>query len=91
MTDFVPLEAFPITGGILVGLVAGRLAPPRLRYPLAGALSAVVAVAAFVLSGEFRVSAEFLLFDLGQAVGAALLTCWLVQVRERRRSLRIRV
>ena len=91
MTEPVPLEVFPIAGGVLVGVLTGLLAPQRLRYALAAVLSAVVAVAAFVLSGEFRVSAEFLLFDLGQAVGAALLTCWLVQLGERRRSLRVRL
>ena len=88
MMSSVPFEVFPIAGGVLVDLLSGWLAPPRLRFPLAGMLSAAVAVAAFVSSGEFRVSIGFLVFDLGQAVGAALVTCLLVQLRHRPRWLR---
>jgi len=63
---------------------------PSARLPLAATLAAGVGFAAFYLSGEFRVSAEFLLFDLGQAVGAAVVACWLVGLRERRETTRIR-
>jgi len=90
MIDAVPLEAFPIAGGALIGLLAGWLAPRRARYPLAAGLAALVGVAAFVLSGEFEISAEFLLFDLGQAVGAGVAMCALVQLGERG-ALRLRM
>ena len=56
MMSFVPFEIFRTAGGLLVGFLFGWLAPPRRRFPLAGMLSAAVAVAAFVSSGEFRVS-----------------------------------
>lgn len=90
MTETVAFEAFPIAGGALVGLLAAWLAPRRARYVLAAGLAALVGVAAFVLSGEFKISAEFLLFDLGQAVGAAVAMCALVQLGERR-ALRTRL
>jgi uncharacterized membrane protein len=90
MSGSVPFEVFPIAGGLLVGFLTGWLAPPRLRLPLTGMLSTAIAVAAFVASGEFRVSIGFLIFDLGQAVGSALVTCLLVQLRQRPRKLRLR-
>jgi len=89
MTGAIPFEVFPIAGGLLVGFLSGWLAAPRVRLPLAGGLATAIAVAAFVLSGEFRVSIEFLVFDLGQAVGVALATCLLVQLRHRPRRLRL--
>lgn len=89
MMGFVPFEMFPTAGGLVVGFLCGWLAPPRLRFPLAGLLSTAVAVAAFASSGEFRVSIGFLVFDLGQAVGVALVTCLLVQLRQRQRRLRL--
>ena len=89
MMSFIPFEIFPTTGGLLVGFLCGWLAPPRLRFLLAGVLSTAVAVAAFASSGEFRVSIGFLVFDLGQALGVALVTCLLVQPRQRPRRLRL--
>jgi hypothetical protein len=89
MIGFVPFEILPTAGGLLVGFLCGWLAPPRLRFPLAGILSIAVAVAAFASSGEFRVSIGFLVFDLGQAFGVALITCLLVQLRQRPRRLRM--
>jgi small basic protein len=88
MTELVPMEVFPITGGALIGLLSGWLVPRRLRVAVAASLSAVVGFLAAYLSGELKDSWAFLVFDVGQALAASMVTLWLVQARARGRAAR---
>jgi hypothetical protein len=56
-------ELFPVVSGLLVGCLLGGLRP-ELRLAVGGLLSVVLGVAATVISGEFRVSWEYLLVDI---------------------------
>jgi hypothetical protein len=77
-------ELFPLACGLLLGALLGLLRP-SIRAPV-GALAAVVlGVLATVISGEFRVSWEFLLFDIPLvAVSACLGLIAARHVRSRR-------
>lgn len=56
--------------------------------PVAASLSAVVGFLAAYLSGELKDSWAFLVFDVGQALAASMVTLWLVQARARGRAAR---
>jgi hypothetical protein len=56
-------ELFPLTAGLLLGALLG-LVRPSLR-PAAGAAGAIaLGVLATLISGEFRTSWDYLLFDI---------------------------
>lgn len=66
------IELFPITAGLLIGLTLGMMRPSW-RAPLGAGLAVVLGTLATILSGEYRVSWEFLLIDIPLvAVSAAL-------------------
>jgi hypothetical protein len=56
-------ELFPITAGLLCGLVLGSLTARR-RVLVGLAFSVVAGVLATVVSGEWRISWAFLLIDI---------------------------
>lgn len=56
-------ELFPFASGLLLGAVLGALRP-SIRAPVGAAAAIALGVLATVISGEFRVSWEFLLFDI---------------------------
>jgi hypothetical protein len=56
-------ELFPITAGLLCGLVLGLLTARR-RVLVGLAFSVVAGVLATVVSGEWRISWAFLLIDI---------------------------
>jgi hypothetical protein len=78
-------EVFPFVSGLIVGALLGYLRP-QTRL-LVGALAAVVlGFAATVVSGEYRVSWEFLLIDI-PLVALASTASFLVLRTIRRRQL----
>jgi hypothetical protein len=90
MTEFMPAEAFPLAGGVVVGLVTARFRRRRLRLLWGIVLSVLVGLAAAHFSGELRESWAYLVFDVGQVLVAALVTSGLLQLRERRGTARVR-
>ncbi len=58
-------ELFPIVAGILVGIIASRIARGRLRALVAVALTVLFGVTATLLSGEARESWAFVFVDVG--------------------------
>jgi len=80
-------EVFPVLSGIVVGLVLGFI-PQRIRMLALGALSVAFGTLASWISGELAVSWIYLLIDIAQVLGAALLTSVLV-TRMRSRSWRL--
>ena len=56
-------ELFPVASGLLIGCLIGGLRP-QLRLVVGGLLSIVVGTAATVISGEFRMSWDYLLVDI---------------------------
>ena len=56
-------ELFPVASGLLIGCLIGGLRP-QLRLVVGGLLSFVVGTAATVISGEFRMSWDYLLVDI---------------------------
>jgi hypothetical protein len=64
-------ELLPIAGGFLLGLLASRLRPVfALTVAVSGTI--VIGVAATIVSGEFRVSWDFLAIDVpGTALAVA--------------------
>jgi hypothetical protein len=65
-------EIFPLTAGLVAGILLGGLAP-RLRWRYAVVVAVVVGVLATVISGEYAVSWGFLLFDIPLAALATML------------------
>ncbi len=64
-------EIVPIAGGLLLGVCLWAV-PARWRW-LTGVLGAVlIGVLATVVSGEYRISWEFLLFDIPLAAASTL-------------------
>ena len=67
-------EVFPVVAGVLVGLIALRIANVRLRTFAYVALSVVFGVIATTISGEFAVSWGFLLIDIPLVMLAGVAT-----------------
>ena len=65
-------EFFPFAAGLLVGLALGALRPPW-RAPVGAGLVATLGALATILSGEYRISWEFLLVDVPLTATAAVL------------------
>ena len=80
-------EVFPVLCGIAVGLVLGAV-PSRLRMLALGVSSVAFAVLASWISGELVISWVYVLIDLAQVLGAALLTSFLI-ARWRHRAWRL--
>jgi len=56
-------EVFPLVVGLLLGALLGLLRP-SIRAPVGAVAAVALGVLATVISGEFRVSWEFVLFDI---------------------------
>jgi hypothetical protein len=65
-------ELFPLSCGLLLAALLGLLRP-SIRAPVGAAAAVVLGVLATVVSGEFRVSWEFLLFDIPLVAVSAFL------------------
>lgn len=63
-------EIFPITAGLICGLLLGPLTAKR-RLPVGLAFSIVAGFLATVFSGEWRISWAFLLIDIPLVAGCA--------------------
>lgn len=81
-------EVFPVLSGIAVGLILDFI-PSGLRVVALGVLAVAFGILASWISGELAISWVYVLIDIAQVLGAALLTSVLV-ARWRRRSLRLR-
>ncbi|MDI3338940.1 MAG: hypothetical protein QJR03_00235 [Sphaerobacter sp.] len=67
-------EIFPVAAGVLVGLLAFRVASSRLRALLIAGLSVVFGVIATIISGEALISWAFVLIDIPLVLGSAIVT-----------------
>jgi hypothetical protein len=65
-------EVFPLLGGIFVALVCMTIHSSRHRWFAWAALSVAFGALATVVSGEYRVSFGFLLFDVPFVAGVAV-------------------
>ena len=65
------LEVFPIAAGILLGLILLRISNPRLKTVLFIVGSLVFGVMATVISGEFKITWEFVLLDIPEVMLSA--------------------
>jgi hypothetical protein len=64
-------EFFPVIAGVLIGLVMGGVTARKRPWAWL-ALSVVFGLAATVLSGEYKVSWEYLLIDIPLVAGASV-------------------
>ena len=78
-------ELFPVAAGATVGLLVGSLASRRVRLWVTLALSIVFGIAATVVSGEFRVSWDYLLVDIPLVLVSACVV--LIATRTLRRQI----
>lgn len=76
-------EVFPVLGGILVGLIGLTLSPLRRCIAVCAVLSIVIGTAATVISGEWRESWAYLLFDIPLVAVVAAATIGLYQIAQR--------
>src|SRR5688572_20016295 len=56
-------EIFPIAAGLVVGGLLGFLRP-TMRLPVGAAAAVVLGIVATIVSGEYRISWEYLLIDI---------------------------
>jgi hypothetical protein len=75
-------ELLPIAAGLCVG-AAITLVRPSLRVPVGVAASVVIGVLATIVSGEFRISWDFLLIDI-PGTGIAVVVGYMLTTRLRR-------
>ena len=81
-------ELLPILGGFLLGFLASRL-KPALALPLAATGTIAIGFAATIVSGEFRVTWDFLAVDIpgtALAVASGYVTARWLQGTSRRHS-----
>ncbi|HNP72561.1 MAG TPA: hypothetical protein PLO33_18210 [Kouleothrix sp.] len=64
-------EFFPVTAGLVIGLVVLRIASPRIRAIALIALSVLAGVLASFISGELFISWDFIFFDIPLVFAAA--------------------
>ena len=64
-------EFFPVVAGILIGLVMGGITARRRPWAWL-ALTVLFGLAATVLSGEYKISWEYLLIDIPLVAGASV-------------------
>jgi hypothetical protein len=62
-------ELFPVLAGLLLGLLMARF-PSRRNIIVLCALAVLCGVTATLISGEYRLSWVYAVFDIAQAVGA---------------------
>jgi hypothetical protein len=78
-------EMFPLACGVLVGATLGVLRPRRGGW-LAVLLSVLLGCAATVISGEFRISWDYLLIDIPLVAVSSAGAYLLIAVPRRRRT-----
>jgi hypothetical protein len=79
-------EVFPVLSGIVLGLATHAVRPVWLKAVLIAVLGVAAGFTAAWVSGELAVSRAYLLIDISQVVGAAVMTGVLVRVCLRRRA-----
>jgi hypothetical protein len=67
-------EVFPVMAGVLVGLIAMRIASVQLRAVAVVVLGVIFGVAASAISGELAISWEFILVDIPLVIATAVAT-----------------
>ncbi len=72
-------EIFPVMAGVLVGVIAMRVASLRLRAIAIALLSVLFGVAASAVSGELALSWEFVLVDIPLVAISALATVFVLR------------
>ena len=73
-------EVFPVTAGVVLGLVIAYLVPGRLRGWVLGVFGVLVGFTASLISGELAVSWLYVLVDVAQVLVAGTMT-WLLVAR----------
>ena len=76
-------EVFPVSGGVILGLVVAYLVSGRLRGWVLAIGSLLIGAMAAWVTGELAVSWLYLLVDVGQVLVAGGLT-WILALRWRR-------
>jgi hypothetical protein len=79
-------EVFPVLSGIVLGLVTYSLRPTWLKAVAIAVLGAALGALASWVSGELAVSSIYILIDVAQVVGAAVMTVVLVKAWLHRRA-----
>jgi hypothetical protein len=79
-------EVFPVLAGIMLGISIHWIPSRRLRMTVGGFAGLGLGALASWISGELTISRGFLLIDIAQVIGAAVMTFVLVQVWLRRTS-----
>lgn len=72
-------EIFPVSAGVLVGLVCSRVQSVRARIIIITLLSIVLGYMATVISGESAIGWEFLYADIPLVAGSAVAALAAVQ------------
>jgi hypothetical protein len=76
-------ELFPVTAGVIVGLVLYRCTP-KLLLPMLVVLSMVLGLTASAISGELALGLGFIPVDVAEVLGVGLVTLALAALWERR-------
>ncbi|HAX24104.1 MAG TPA: hypothetical protein PLR44_12355 [Thermomicrobiales bacterium] len=72
-------EIFPVLAGVLVGIIAMRIASLRVRTAAIILLSVVFGIAASAISGELALTWEFVLVDIPLVAISSLVTVFVVR------------
>mgnify|MGYP001332608796 FL=1 len=72
-------EIFPVVAGVLVGVIAMRIASLQVRTIVIALLSVPFGVAASAVSGELALSWEFVLVDIPLVAISALATVFVLR------------
>jgi hypothetical protein len=79
-------EVFPVLSGGVIGLVTYNLRPTWLKAVAIAVLGVALGAVASWVSGELAVSGIYILIDVAQVIGAAVMTGVLVKAWLRRRA-----
>jgi hypothetical protein len=79
-------EVFPVLSGVVIGLVTYNLRPTWLKAVAIAVLGVALGAVASWVSGELAVSGIYILIDVAQVIGAAVMTGVLVKAWLRRRA-----
>ena len=82
-------EIFPVSAGIMLGLVAHLLGSVRLKAALIGSFGIAIGALASWVSGELAISWVYLLVDTAQVVAAGAMTAVLVRAWSRRHTRKV--
>jgi hypothetical protein len=79
-------EVFPVLSGVVIGLATYNLRPTWLKAVAIAVLGVALGAVASWVSGELAVSGIYILIDVAQVIGAAVMTGVLVKAWLRRRA-----